>query len=59
MIVEIRGTQRERELMVARFGVKSDWESKEVKVRHGCGIWKSIQRVQAIFWNFIRFKLGL
>lgn len=36
----------------------SMWESNEVWVRHGCGIWKSIMKVRADFWKFIRFKMG-
>lgn len=37
---------------------KSVWESNEVRFRHGCGIWKSIQRVHNVFWKHIQFKLG-
>lgn len=46
------------EVVVARFGEISCWEAKEVRVWHGCGIWKSIQKVQDSFWNFIWFNLG-
>lgn len=44
---------------MVRFGVHSGWESKEVRVRHGCGMWKSIMKVREYFWKFICFKLGL
>lgn len=47
-----------RRVVVARFGEQSRWESKEVHVRHGCGIWKSILKVRKDFWNLIQFKLG-
>lgn len=43
---------------MARFGVLFSWESKEMRVRHGCGIWKSIIKVREDFWKFICFKLG-
>lgn len=29
-----------------------------MNVRHGCGIWKSIQKLRVNFWNYIRFNLG-
>lgn len=29
-----------------------------MRVRHGCGIWKSIMMVKKEFWKFVRFKLG-
>lgn len=31
-----------RKVVVTRFGGKSRWESNEVRIRHGCGVWKSI-----------------
>lgn len=43
---------------MARFGEISCWEAKEVRGRHGCGLWKSLQKVQKKFWSFIRFDLG-
>lgn len=33
-------------VVVTRFGELSGWESKEVRARHGCGIWKSIMKVK-------------
>lgn len=45
--------------MVARFGENSCWEAKEVRVRHDCSFWKSIQKMRESFWKFIRFNLGL
>lgn len=44
--------------MVARFGERSCWEAREVRVRHGCGIWKSISAIKEMFWKYIRFHLG-
>lgn len=29
-----------------------------MRVKHGCGIWKSIMNVKNEFWKFVRFKLG-
>lgn len=43
---------------MARFGAQSIWESKVVRGRHGCGIWKSIISGKEELWKFIRFKLG-
>lgn len=43
---------------MTKFGEKFCWESRDVRGRHGCGIWKSILAVKQIFWEFIRFKLG-
>lgn len=45
-------------VVVARFWEVSSWETKEIRVWHGCELWKSIQKVKDIFWKFIRFKLG-
>lgn len=47
-----------RRMVVARFGEVSCWEAKEVRGRHGRGLWKSIQSVRECFWKFIRYKLG-
>lgn len=43
---------------MGRFGEISSWQAKEVRVRHGCGMWKSIQKLRVNFWNYIRFNLG-
>lgn len=48
-----------RRVVVARFGLASIWKARWVRVRHGCGIWKSIQKLREVFWNCIRFNLGL
>lgn len=47
-----------RKVVVARFGVRSRWESREVRGHHGCGMWNSILAVKSVFWESIRFKLG-
>lgn len=47
-----------RQVVVSRFGKKPIWESREVRVRHGCGIWKSILSGRYCFWNYIKFALG-
>lgn len=44
--------------MVARFGAKSGWDTKEVRMRPECGIWNFIYKVKEVFWNFIAYKLG-
>lgn len=44
--------------MVARFGEISGWEAKKEKGRHGCGLWKSIQKMFEVFWKYIRFNQG-
>lgn len=46
-----------RQVLVARFGKKSFWESNETRGRHGCGIWKSIISRRDEFWKFLRFKI--
>lgn len=38
-----------RRVVVARFGEKLHWESNEVRVRHGCGLWKSISSLRDLF----------
>lgn len=43
---------------MARFGMMSVWECNEVRVRHGCGIWKSVQKEQDVSKKFIHYKLG-
>lgn len=35
-------------MVVARFGELSVLEAKEMHVRHGYGIWKSIQKVKCV-----------
>lgn len=34
---------------MARFRIILYWDSKEVRGRHGCGIWKSILAVKQVF----------
>lgn len=48
-----------RQFMAVRHEEESVWESKMVRGRHGCSIWKSIMAGKEDFWKFIRFKLGL
>lgn len=43
---------------MARFGEKSIWESREVRRKHGCEIWKSILAGREDFWRCIKFNLG-
>lgn len=43
---------------MARFGKKSRWESNVVRVRYGCGMWKSINALRYMFWNHICLKVG-
>lgn len=41
------GVEREslwRKVVVARFALCLDWDSKKVMGRYRCGIWKSIQK---------------
>lgn len=36
-------------VVAARFGMIPRLESKEVRVRHGCGLWKSIHKLRDRF----------
>lgn len=47
-----------RIVVAARFGKESVWESRRVRGRHDCGIWKSIMARIEEFSKHIRFKLG-
>lgn len=55
------GTERDslwRRVVVAIFDELNMWRSNEVRARYGCELWKSILKMTAVFWSFIRFKLG-
>lgn len=45
-------------VVMARCGVYLKWKSRDVKRRHGCGIWKSIMIDKLDFWKFFRFSIG-
>lgn len=40
-------------VVVTRFGEESMWESRRVRCRHGCGIWKSIMAGRRIFGSIL------
>lgn len=46
-------------VVVARFGEKSRWEPNVVRIRHGCGLCKSICALRDVFWKHICFKVEL
>lgn len=46
------------QVVVARFGEKLVWESREVRRRHGYRIWKSILVGRDDFWKYLKFNLG-
>lgn len=47
-----------RKVAVSHFSLFSEWKSKGVYGRYGCGMWKSIQKMNDIFWKFIHLKVG-
>lgn len=47
-----------RQVEVFRYGEKSIWDSRDVRGRHGCEIWKSILLGRESFCKCIKFVLG-
>lgn len=47
-----------RRVVIARFCLSSSEETRRIRCKHGCGLWKSIMKLKSCFWNLVSFKAG-